>query len=101
MFQCSEALATWQFSAAPTHLAPGESLSCRKLPDHRLAYLTYEGPIRGNRGEVRRVEAGSYEPISVTPARWEVTLHGQTVIGRYELVQEESGEDSWTLRRLA
>ena len=29
------------------------------LPDHRPLYLTYEGPVSGGRGEVRRVEAGT------------------------------------------
>ena len=28
------------------------------LPDHRPHYLTYEGPISGDMGSVRRVEAG-------------------------------------------
>jgi hypothetical protein len=29
-----------------------------RLPDHRSAYLDFEGPVSGNRGHVRRVEAG-------------------------------------------
>lgn len=31
------------------------------LGDHRNAYLTYEGPVSGNRGEVRRVALGEFE----------------------------------------
>lgn len=34
-------------------------LTFERLPDHRAIYLDYEGPISGNRGEVRRVEAGT------------------------------------------
>ncbi len=30
-----------------------------RLPDHRLMYLDYEGPISGGRGAVRRVAAGT------------------------------------------
>ena len=29
------------------------------LPDHRPAYLQYEGPISNNRGQVTRIEAGT------------------------------------------
>lgn len=34
---------------------PGASLMATRLPDHRNDYLTYEGPVSGGRGEVRRV----------------------------------------------
>ena len=34
-------------------------LSLTRLPDHRPIYLDYEGPVSGNRGEVKRVEAGT------------------------------------------
>jgi hypothetical protein len=35
-----------------------------RLGDHRRAYLEYEGPLSGGRGEVRRVAAGEYQLIS-------------------------------------
>src|SRR3712207_213959 len=31
-----------------------------KLDDHRREYLDYEGPVSGDRGFVRRVQAGTY-----------------------------------------
>jgi hypothetical protein len=34
--------------------------AARSLPDHRLAYLDYEGPVSGGRGTVRRVARGQY-----------------------------------------
>ena len=49
-------LRTWRSSAWP--LAEGAALS--PLPPHRRAYLTYEGPVSGNRGEVRRAVAGEW-----------------------------------------
>lgn len=38
------------------------------LPDHRRAYLRYEGPISGDRGEVRRVAQGSWQRLNKGPA---------------------------------
>ena len=37
--------------------SPGDEWEER--PDHRRAYLDYEGPIAGDRGSVRRVAAGA------------------------------------------
>ena len=33
------------------------------LKDHRREYLTYEGPVSGSRGTVRRIAGGGYELI--------------------------------------
>lgn len=39
------------------------------LPDHRAAYLSYEGPVSGNRGEVARVASGECEIVRERPER--------------------------------
>ena len=31
------------------------------LGEHRREYLTYEGPVSGGRGEVKRVAGGTYD----------------------------------------
>ena len=36
----------------------GRPLRAQPLPDHRLEYLDYEGPISGQRGSVTRWESG-------------------------------------------
>lgn len=38
-----------------------KSFAAERLPDHRAAYLTYEGEISGGRGRVRRVATGDLE----------------------------------------
>lgn len=50
-------LLTW---ALPEMPAIGKSIAARRLPDHRLEYLNYEGPVSGDRGEVSRLIAGTY-----------------------------------------
>lgn len=45
-----KAFATEEFPAPPCLL--------RLLPDHRRAYLTYEGPVSSGRGRVQRVDEG-------------------------------------------
>lgn len=50
------------------------------LPDHRRAYLDYEGPVSGGRGTVRRVASGIVERLALGPERIEIlgTLAGAT-----------------------
>jgi hypothetical protein len=47
-------LLTWRIAEWPVV----EPTPAMRLPDHRRAYLTYEGAISGDRGTVRRVEGG-------------------------------------------
>jgi len=38
---------------------PTPTTKFERIPDHRRIYLEYEGKISGNRGTVKRVDAGS------------------------------------------
>ena len=100
MLERPEALATWQVASSPAELAPGGSLAARRLGDHRKAYLTYEGPVSGGRGQVAILDAGSYEPVASADGRWLVRLAGRKLRGTFELIR--TGEcDAWTLTRRA
>lgn len=61
-------LATWRSATWPaiSNLTP--------LADHRRAYLDYEGPVSNNRGQVRRVAAGTHTIIENTSQRLAVQL---------------------------
>lgn len=52
---------TWRLLRKP---CLGEPIAAEPLPDHRLMYLDYEGVVSGDRGSVKRVIAGTYEPMS-------------------------------------
>lgn len=62
MLEKRESLLTFQLLALPTgsqiDLEP--RLRAKRIADHRLVYLDYEGPISGNRGSVSQVAAGMY-----------------------------------------
>jgi hypothetical protein len=65
MLEAGDALKTWTVHS----LDWTTPQSAAQNRDHRLAYLQYEGPIAGNRGEVRRVAAGEYEAVLWGPDR--------------------------------
>jgi hypothetical protein len=47
-----------------------------RLPDHRMAYLDYEGPLSGGRGSVSRCLAGEYRSDKCTTDEIVVHLEG-------------------------
>jgi hypothetical protein len=56
-----------------------------RLPDHRLAYLDYEGPLSGNRGEVCRYDGGTYDVLKESGEQLVVNFAGEWVKGRFAL----------------
>ena len=68
-------LRTWACDQLP---ALGQSVTAQRLPDHRLAYLNYEGPVAG-RGEVTRVIAGEYVFVAETEDELLVRLTGENI----------------------
>lgn len=90
----SEHLATWQISVRPAQW--GEiPIPCQKIFDHRLMYLSYEGALSENRGQVRIVASGIYLPILLSENQWHVRLESDSISGN--LVLETIREDQWEL----
>ncbi len=100
MLEAGDVLATWQFERNPAGLEVGCELICKKIQDHRLAYLTYEGEISGGRGLVKRVAQGSYQQIEVDEACWRFKMSGQLMRGNFLLTKSSLGNsDQWILTR--
>lgn len=78
MLEQGGALKTWALAERPV---PGLTISAEALDDHRLHYLTYEGPISGNRGVVFREDAGAWLPSVQEGPRWEFHILGQWLRG--------------------
>lgn len=79
MLERGDHLRTWRLSAEPDG---DEEVTAEPLPDHRLDYLDYEGPVSGNRGEVRQWDKGVYRLLEETPERITVELQGARLQGR-------------------
>lgn len=93
MFEHGHALRTWAVDAP---IVAGATLPTRPLPDHRRLYLDYEGPIAGDRGEVRRVASGTYRRVEWTEDRIVVALQSDQLSGRLTL--SRTGGGAWFLR---
>jgi len=78
MIEWSDVLRTWRLDRIPSEAA---SIPAKMLPDHRSAYLDYEGPVSGDRGEVSRIDCGDYEILAESRTSLEVKLVGGQIIG--------------------
>lgn len=79
MLEFGDVLRTWRLDRVPVEA--GE-IGAEPLPDHRLAYLDYEGPVSRDRGTVRRIDRGTYELVSEDGDAIEVVIRGQQLQGR-------------------
>jgi len=89
MLESAGVLRTWALAERPNSDVP---VSAEALPDHRLHYLTYEGPISGGRGSVARWDGGEYSRIEETPEKLRVELRGEELAGNATLRRQG---DSW------
>jgi hypothetical protein len=98
MFECGRGLRTWAVCRIP---AVGDNVDAQSLPDHRRFYLDYEGPISGDRGIVRRYDAGEFDCEVETATEFCVAMRGKKVVGRIRFRAAEAGIQCWTLSMLA
>jgi hypothetical protein len=92
MLEDAGVLRTWAMEAEPSLY---QTLVATQLPDHRLAYLEYEGEISSDRGSVLRSDSGTYRTLDKSPGRWEIQIAGTRLRGR--LLLEQQADQRWTL----
>ncbi len=84
-------LRTWAIDVESfEQLRSGLTLPARSLPDHRREYLTYEGPISGDRGHVTRCDEGVCEVICWEHQGVSLRVHGRQLDGLVELAESAS-----------
>ena len=96
MLERGEILLTWRLEHQPFDESK-LPIPARRIFDHRKAFLDYEGPLRGDRGRVRRVDAGSVRFEQFTDSQCVIVLQGGRLNGRFTLIAEG---DAWTFARL-
>lgn len=98
MLECGDVLRTWALRQPPNSFEPQ---IVESLPDHRLAYLEYEGEVSGGRGRVSRWDAGVYEPENDdggSDASLSIRVAGSRLCGEIKL---DCFEDAWSFQYFA
>jgi hypothetical protein len=78
-------------------VSPQSIVDAESLGDHRHDYLQYEGPVSGERGQVTRVDTGSFETIEESGERWRVKLRGERLGGQVTLAKDNTYANRWAL----
>ncbi|QDV49082.1 DNA polymerase ligase N-terminal domain-containing protein [Gimesia fumaroli] len=104
MLEYEGVLKTWRLPGAPEiDPASDESsidLVAEVLPDHRIAYLEYEGPVSGDRGVVSRWDRGSLTLLEYNDDSLVALLTGEELAGRVTLKKKDQ-EKQWSLNYTA
>ena len=82
MLEAGDVLRTWALAEPLNSDCP---LEAEALPDHRLAYLTYEGPLSDDRGRVARQDEGTAEVVEEADGLLVLQLNGRELRGRLTL----------------
>ena len=82
LLQMGDVLRTWALPQLPQ---PGVEMTCEALPDHRLAYLDYEGALRGDRGSVTCWDRGTFQTQQQSDSQLVAELAGEKIAGRVVL----------------
>ncbi len=102
MLEHDGALECWTLAALPSSWAAAlgidggassDVVDAVRLPDHRLAYLDYEGPVSNNRGEVCRCDGGEYQWLDAGPSPMRLELCGAVLKGLVVLTLID--DDRW------
>lgn len=98
MLEADGVLQTWRLVQPP--LPSAAAIEATRLPDHRMMYLDYEGPISGNRGTVKRWDVGPFE-VGANPTLTAMILkmNGKRLCGRIRLGSIDA--TTWHLEFLA
>lgn len=93
MLEGEDVLRTWRLAREPIDRT-SLPIPAKRIFDHRKSFLEIEGPLRGDRGRVRRVDSGTVDYRQITDSDWVFELHGGRLSGLLRL--SLSGED-WVL----
>jgi hypothetical protein len=93
LLQCGETCRTWRLLAAPDSPGP---ISAEPIPDHRVLYLEYEGPVSSDRGTVTRWDGGPLVWVTARADRVRVIVSGHQWQGIVVLQQTDNG---WVCER--
>jgi len=108
MLQQGDSLATWELRELPAswtrllelqqvsvqQAATVKSVTAIRLPDHRLAYLDFAGPLSRDRGEVCRCDSGAYKILKQQENCLVFYLSGTILTGKVKLSR---GANIWQL----
>ncbi|MCB9853118.1 MAG: hypothetical protein H6819_08480 [Phycisphaerales bacterium] len=98
LIETDAALASWRVLDRPESATTNRSIACIQIPDHRREYLDYEGPVSGDRGDVKQHDAGHCATSPLDAPRIAIRFAGKVLKGDFVLERDEEQTNQWRLR---
>jgi hypothetical protein len=95
MIEHDGVLHTWQIISSDFEVfLQGKKIKSKKINNHRLEYLTYEGPISCDRGRVEMYDTGDYTQSIWNNDAIHISVHGKKFSGEIMIYTDK---DSYIL----
>lgn len=94
-------LLTWSIPNILSLLKNSKITQAKKLSEHRLLYLDYEGKISRGRGKVEIWDSGTYQAKQYCDGFILINLEGKRLKGLYYLFSDLEQQDSWWILNLS
>ncbi len=100
--QGREPLVTFRVGSRIDEMKADQGLLARRIDDHRAEFLSYEGPVSGNRGTVRRLTRGTVVSWERSGDRWQMEIEWPDPKGglrrqNLRLSRRGAGSDAWLI----
>ena len=95
---------TWRLPADCTEFLPAlaEAMPAERIANHRLHYLTWSGPVSGDRGVVQQLDRGDWSLKHEADGELLFSATGDILRGQFRLrcaAPETLGNPAWLLER--
>ncbi|MHC5082442.1 MAG: DNA polymerase ligase N-terminal domain-containing protein [Planctomycetota bacterium] len=97
MLQMKAVLWTWRIETPPSEIG-NKPVVAKRIFDHELRFLTYEGPVQNNTGKVRIADKGIYHKKHQAETSIHIHLDGGVLSGDFRLCCIE--DTVWQLEKL-
>ena len=85
MLQAGQVLETYRLQLPPEQLRRYGCIA-RRIFDHPLKFLSYEGSVNNGQGTVEIVDSGTYEILSQDEEKIELQFNGSILTSKFELM---------------
>ncbi len=82
MLDMDAVLWTWRLNSPPAEIKNGP-ITAERIGDHPLRFLTYEGPVQNNTGQVKIADKGIYSLYEQTDNSLLIDVRGEILKGQF------------------
>ncbi len=97
MMQEGHRLLTWRLPLGPEHIT-NQAIETEMIFDHPLRFLTYEGPVQNQTGNVQIVDRGTYTLVKRDGNHFLMELAGTILTGRFHIIHHSLND--WIFQRV-